>query len=302
MPPTLILAAALLLSTAAFAGNPGKADVTLNNSTLPAENDVVVSATIDILTQLDCTGLPIGVLLATATGGTPPYLYVWSNGFVGPLNVGLAAGVYTCTVTDLLGATATASITLDPPPPVFLSVVAQVNIDCINVTGSAEVAATGGTAPYAYVWSNGTTGSTATGLTAGVHLVTVTDGAGCTAIQAVVILENLIPPIVNAGIDLEINCLNPTVTLEGSGSVGGTFAALWTTLDGNILSGEVTLNSCVVDAAGTYTLTITDLLNGCFVSDEMVVDSNFILPPVVANVVAEINCLNATVTLDGSGT
>ena len=41
----------------------------------------------------------------TASGGTSPYTYAWSNGGTTAAISGLAAGVYTVTVTDATGAT-----------------------------------------------------------------------------------------------------------------------------------------------------------------------------------------------------
>ncbi len=58
----------------------------------------------------------------------------------------------------------------------------RVNGTCSNNNlGSASVSVTGGTAPLSYAWSNGGTGSSISGLLAGVYSVTVTDANGCDA-------------------------------------------------------------------------------------------------------------------------
>jgi hypothetical protein len=265
------------------------------------EKNLPLSCAIVDFQDVSCAGGLDGLAQVSASGGTFPYIFLWSNGIVGPINAALSAGIYTCTVTDLAGATATVSVTISEPPPLEVSIAAQVNIDCINATGSAEVETSGGTPPYSYTWSTGATGSIVTGLATGIYVVSVSDANGCLSLETIVIIENLLPPLANAGPDLEINCNNPSVTLQGSGSIGANFLALWTTADGNIVSGEATLNSCVVDAAGTYSLTLTDLLNGCTASDGVTVEANLEIPAVSANVNAELSCLNATVTLDGSG-
>ncbi len=54
-----------------------------------------------------------GTATATAGGGTPGYTYVWSNGATTATADGLAAGVYTATVTDANGCTATATATVE---------------------------------------------------------------------------------------------------------------------------------------------------------------------------------------------
>jgi hypothetical protein len=48
-----------------------------------------------------------------------------------------------------------------------------------NGDGSVTATVEGGTAPYTYNWSNGQTGQTATGLTPGTYMVSVTDANGC---------------------------------------------------------------------------------------------------------------------------
>ena len=49
----------------------------------------------------------------TVAGGVPPYTYAWSNGEATEDVSGLAEGTYEVTVSDLLGATATATFTVD---------------------------------------------------------------------------------------------------------------------------------------------------------------------------------------------
>ncbi|MGB3547064.1 MAG: T9SS type A sorting domain-containing protein, partial [Saprospiraceae bacterium] len=51
--------------------------------------------------------------------------------------------------------------------------------------GTATVTASGGTAPYTYLWSNGDTGSSADGFSDETATVTVTDSYGCTAVDSV---------------------------------------------------------------------------------------------------------------------
>ena len=60
------------------------------------------------------------------------------------------------------------------------TITSQTNESCDgSVLGTATVIATGGTAPYSYLWSNGQNTQTATGLTATNYTVTVTDAHGC---------------------------------------------------------------------------------------------------------------------------
>ncbi|MDG1297711.1 MAG: choice-of-anchor A family protein, partial [Saprospiraceae bacterium] len=79
-------------------------------------------------------------------------------------------------------------------------------------------------------------------------------------------------PTADAGSNGTIDCENSSVTLDGSGSsTGSGITYLWTTNDGNIVSGETTLTP-VVDAGGTYELTVTD--GNCQNSASVTISSN----------------------------
>jgi hypothetical protein len=53
-----------------------------------------------------------GSVRADTSGGTPPYTYSWNNGSQSSSQTGLAAGVYTVTVTDANGCRDTSSVTV----------------------------------------------------------------------------------------------------------------------------------------------------------------------------------------------
>jgi hypothetical protein len=99
------------------------------------------------------------------TGGTGDYQYNWSNGDSGATITGLVTNTYTVTVTDDNGCIAVLSIDLDEPDPLTITFIDVVDVECFGQeTGSATAQPAGGTAPYTYFWSNGATGSTASGL------------------------------------------------------------------------------------------------------------------------------------------
>ncbi len=67
--------------------------------------------------------------------------------------------------------------------------VTDIVFDCNQVCcdGTAEVSATGGTAPYSYSWSNGETTSSVDSLCEGTYYVMVTDANGCVAFDTITI-------------------------------------------------------------------------------------------------------------------
>ncbi len=150
---------------------------------VPAPNTlaVVISNTINV----DCNGASTGSLTATTTPGVANYSYFWSNGVVtsgtsSTTNTvtGLSAGLYTVTVTDANGGSVTASGTITNPSAINATISVSSNAECGN-NGELVVNATGGTAPYNYIWNTGITNDTNGLLGAGIYTVTVTDNNSC---------------------------------------------------------------------------------------------------------------------------
>ncbi|TVQ47865.1 MAG: PKD domain-containing protein, partial [Saprospirales bacterium] len=91
------------------------------------------------------------------------------------------------------------------------------------------------------------------------------------------------------------------VELDGSASSqGAEFSYLWTTSDGNILSGEESLNP-LVNAAGTYQLQVTNNDNGCISASSIEVISDGEFPELELNKSGDISCLDNVVLLSGLG-
>ena len=127
-----------------------------------------------------CEGSSDGAVSATVAGGTPPYTYEWNNGVTTASNTGLAAGVYTVTVTDANDCTETATVTITSFDTPTCSIDVTNEITSLGDDGEATVTVSGGTPPFQIEWSNGQSDLTATGLTSGTYTVTVTDANGCT--------------------------------------------------------------------------------------------------------------------------
>ena len=208
-------------------------------------------------------GAANGSATVTATGGTTPYSYNWSNGETTATASNLSAGTYTVTITDANGCQGTATATVSNPnaPTATATVTSNYNGSELSCNGASDAEATvtpaGGTAPYTYIWSNGQTTAAATGLAAGNQTVTVTDNNGC-AVSTIVTVTA--PALVDATVDMtgtmDASCFSnndgmATITASG-GTPGYTYA--WSN----------NANTAAINniGAGTYTVTVTDA-NGC---------------------------------------
>ncbi len=201
-----------------------------------------------------CFGSTTGSIDLTVVGGTAPFSYSWSNGFVFQDISSLVAGTYTVNITDAKGCTGTAIQTITQPTQLVVSATSA-NVSCnAGTNGSIDVTVSGGTSPYTYLWNGGATTQDRTGLAAGTYSVTVTDANGCTASTTKTITQ---PTILTASSTAtNVNCnggANGTIDLTVS---GGTTAYIY-----NWSNGATTQDLSGL-AAGVYSVTVTDA-NGC---------------------------------------
>jgi hypothetical protein len=128
-----------------------------------------------------------GSITPIVSGGSGPYTFTWSNGMTTMNAYNLCQGNYTVCVTDMMnGCQVCDSITIyDSTNVNCAGFNANLNITNVSASGlcdgSIVPTVNGGTAPYIYQWSNGSTSSTQTNLCTGLYSLTVTDPNGCSA-------------------------------------------------------------------------------------------------------------------------
>jgi gliding motility-associated-like protein len=211
-------------------------------------------------------------------------------------------GAYTLSITDLNNgcvSTSTAEVILDTLPPLVDAGLDNV-INCFTPTVPIGTAGMGN---WTFSWTDdqgnpiSNQAQDSVNLP-GVYQLLVTDPAnGCTAVDAVTISEDLLSPLISAGMDQEINCFLPTTTLQGSGPTGNDYTYTWTDENGQVYSTQATPT---VDQPGTYTLEVIDLTNGCSSTDEVIISENFDTPTASGGPDQLINCDLPTTTLTGS--
>jgi gliding motility-associated-like protein len=243
-----------------------------------------------------CFGNSTGSINLTATGGTAPYTYAWSNNTTQEDPSNLAAGAYTVTVTDANGCTATTTVTITQPGSAVSVSATPQNILCLNGTGSVNSTPSGGVAPYTYSWTNNATTQNITNLQAGSYTVTVQDANGCTANATGVVaitLSQVPVQILNLTGTTVLTCTNPTIVLQATGGV----TYNWT--GGSTPQNDT--NSLTLP--GTYTVNMIDP-NGCPVSQTITLTQNITLPPAaITNVTGTtvIDCNAPSIDLQATG-
>lgn len=224
-----------------------------------------LTATASTLADVLCNGGNNGSVTVAPTGGTFPYTYSWNTAPVqtNATATGLVAGTYTATVTDAQGCSTTVTATVAQPTSLAATASTLTNVLCNGGhDGSINVNPSGGTAPYTYTWSTAPVQSsaTATGLTSGTYMVTVTDAHSCTTTAIAAVTE---PTSLTATANTISNALCNGIN-TGSVNVspsGGTlpYTYSWSTLPVQTAATATGLT------AGTYTATVTDA-HGCTVT------------------------------------
>jgi len=139
------------------------------------------------VTDIQCFGYNTGSITVKAIDGFgSPATFAWSNGEDSTTVDSLIAGDYTVTVTELGNdCEYIETITVKQPADFGRTFTLKQLTGCADSTGIAELAITGGTAPFTYVWSNGDTDSILNNIWADMFHVTVTDANGCIVIDSV---------------------------------------------------------------------------------------------------------------------
>lgn len=258
-------------------------------------------------TPMGCNGVR-ATRTVEGLGGWPDYSYAWSNGQSGAEATGLLAGNYNVTVADNNGCTKSFSLNVPPAEMPTATIDPPGIITCSAPTQQLNVVPQGGTGDYLYQWNASAGGNIVSGgetanpviNAAGNYGVHVTDAyTTCNVYTTSVVSANITPPAANAGPDKSVTCSAPSTVLEGSGSTGNNIAYSWTASNGgNIVSGGNTL-SPTVNASGTYTLLVTNSVNGCTQSSAAAVTGNN-TPPSADVAGGAFTCLVDTIVLTAS--
>lgn len=200
------------------------------------------------------------------SGGTPEYVYLWSNGSVASGLDSLASGTYTLTINDQYNCKFVAGPfhVLNEDRPLDLEVNEISDILChSDTTGTIIVELKDGVSPFEFHWSNGRkvskqiSSDSILNLAQGAYRITITDSEGCLGINQNMVVSGPLNPLTYSVEEYKA----PICHSSGDGyirliAMGGTepYEFEWNTgTRGNILSGLT---------EGTFDCKITDA-NGC---------------------------------------
>ncbi|MES2567060.1 MAG: gliding motility-associated C-terminal domain-containing protein [Bacteroidota bacterium] len=230
-------------------------------------------------TNVTCNAGNNGGINLTVLGGLPPYTFVWSNSQTTEDITNLPSGVYSVTVTDMIGCTTNVTgVTITQPSLLIATSALTTSINCNGGSGVVSVSASGGVPAY-----SGTGSFT---VTAGTYTYNVTDASGCLSVTAI----NVTQPAT-----LVINVSAPsTVCLGANSTLTANGASSYTWNPGGFTGASVN----VTPASTTiYTTTGTSSL-GCVATNTTSVTVN---PNPTVTVSSSTICVGGTATLTASG-
>jgi gliding motility-associated-like protein len=222
-----------------------------------------------------CYGVSNGSINVTLNGGTLPYTFNWSNGATTEDINGLNAGTYTLNLTDGNGCKDTTVVTLVQPQQALSIVKTIDNVKCYgDTTGAINLSIAGGSTPYVYSWSNGSSQEDQVGIKNGLYIVTITDVNGCKLIDSTHVIQ---PDSLALYLQSPVQFNGYNISLQG-----GNDGLINLTVNGGVTpysyiwSNTMNTKDIANLIAGQYYVTVLDF-NGCKASGGIVLTEPMIL-------------------------
>ncbi len=225
----------------------------LIDTVIEQPQDILLSSSeVDVL----CFGEQTGSIDLQIAGGTAPFQFLWSNALSTEDISNVGAGIYGVIVTDANGCSKNYSTTvLEPLSPLSLTITHTDALCLGGQQGTTNLTASGGTAPYTFLWNNNQPIEDLTNLVTGYYYCTVTDDHGCFDTIGATILDpsNTMQPSIS---HTDVSCFagaDGTIDLSVSGGLQPYFYGWNNGIGSQDLSNLTT---------GNYFVTITDA-NSC---------------------------------------
>lgn len=232
-------------------------------------NEPQALSSVIVPTHITCNGDDDGAANLFVTGGTSPYTYAWSTGYIIEDLVNLSPNTYSVTITDSKNCHKVDSVTISEPDELTSEISYYSQFVCFNLTnGYARVDVSGGTLPYVYEWSDSESQSDtlAENLSEGQYFVSVTDAHSCSIKDSVLIIKT--NTFDYAYLVNDASCYmdnDGSIIISVSGTTGP-YSYEWNT---DPVQSDSIASGLVVDE---YIVTITDKY-GCELSDTISVGS-----------------------------
>ncbi|WGU70977.1 hypothetical protein QIU18_02835 [Capnocytophaga canimorsus] len=209
-------------------------------------------------TEIRCSAPTSGTAKALPQGGTPPYIYQWSDGQTTQTATGLSVGKYFVVVSDSKGCSVQSQVVLSYPEAARIDSEEITQLTCYGDTnGSIVLTTSGGKGTVTHTWYDASgrmltkgvskDGKSVKNLVAGTYKIVLRDEGDCPPIEK--IFEITQPEKLQLRLSTEVTlCQGDSHTFELDGQIADA-TYRWTDASGNLLGTDASL---VVHSAGDY--------------------------------------------------
>lgn len=306
----------------ATVGQPGPYTLVVTNNNNFCSASMTVEVSLDTVAPLAEAGpdeillctLPFLTLDGTGSSSGTNFSYTWTTDntghFISTPNILQPsidqAGAYQILVTNMAnGCTASDQVLIgvDPNSPLVL-IAPTDTLTCIvnQVPIDAEGSSTGNNFTYQWTGPGVITGPQPTQIEANAPgdytLLIINTNNGCITTKTIVVAQDTLAPLAQAGADIVLNCAAPQVQIGNPNApVLPYLTYTWT--GPGIVTNPAT-PALTVDSAGVYNLLVVNAINGCISADAVQVSPDFNLPQADAGAPFLLDCSIPTDTIDAT--
>jgi gliding motility-associated-like protein len=212
-----------------------------------------------VIRPVSCFGGSDGEAQVNAFGSVNAFTFAWNDAKAQLTQraTGLPTGRYMVVVKDSTGCSKDTTVSVSQPSRLKLDIRNIVDNKCVgDSTGSVEVAFSGGTPVYNYLWSNGSSSPIQNRLRSGTYILTVSDANGCKYNDTLLVKS---PKSIDADLStMAVRCFGDRNGVITVNAFGGTTPYLYS-LDGKSFNG---ISQIVGLRASEYDIYVKDA-NGC---------------------------------------
>lgn len=148
-----------------------------------------LTSVVSSVQMVSCYGYCDGSITVSASLGMPPYTYNWPDDIHGATINSLCPGPYTVTIVDAENCVNHQYVYITQPLLLEAGLTVSAPIKCFGETGNLSSHVSGGTYPYTYQWSDGSSLDELNGVSDGTYLLTVTDAHNCAYVAEITLTE-----------------------------------------------------------------------------------------------------------------
>jgi gliding motility-associated-like protein len=266
------------------------------NGNLTASNGVSPYSWQNQITTQDCSACFFGCAFppGCAVNVTSWATFATSNSIPAPTGFPVQVIDNAGTIFLITSLASLPACSSNPCPTINVAISSQTDVGCGSTNnGSATVSASGGTAPYQYLWTPGNlTGPIQSSLSVGTYTVSVIDAASCTGSTTVTIGQASTLNLTMSSTPSTCGLDNGTASVAVSGG-SGTYSYTWSP------AGGTSSTTAAVAGGVTYTVNVTN--GSCSGSNSILVGASNAITAASSTVGANCGATDGSATVTPSG-